>query len=356
MEEREARIRLDGALIEEAGRRSGFDACGAIPFGPPPRVEALDRWLAAGAHAGMEWMARTAEIRRDPRRRWPWARSALVGAVHYLRPPRDRRRRSGIARFIARYALGDDYHGTVKRMLGNWADEIARAAGVRFRSTALVDTSAVLEREYAAAAGLGWIGKNTCLIGPRGDSWRFIGILLTDLEPPPPPPPVRERCGSCRACLDACPTGALPEPWYLDARRCISYLTIEHRGPIPEALREGIGDWLFGCDVCQEVCPWNRRVTPHAGEAFRSRPELERLELEELLAMDDERFRRTFRGSPLRRAKRAGLVRNALIVAANTGARGLLGAVRRLERDPEPAVSETARWAAGRLSAGTATR
>ncbi|MBP7148183.1 MAG: tRNA epoxyqueuosine(34) reductase QueG [Acidobacteria bacterium] len=334
---------LDLVSITQAGRSAGLTACGVARCDPSGHAGYLDAWLARGAHAGMAWMERTAPARRDLRSHWPWAVSALVGALSYLTEPLERRRLPGVARHVSRYARGADYHDILKQRLAAWAEELERLAGQPLRRVVLVDTSAVLERELAARAGLGWFGKNTCLIGPTGDSWRFLGVVLTDAELPPSGPAPAERCGSCRACLDACPTGAIPEPWFVDANRCISYLTIEHRGPVPRELHAGIGDWVFGCDVCQEVCPWNRRVDPVAEPAFAARAELEQLTLAELARLDEAGFRERFRGTPLARPKRAGLVRNALIAGANAGDAEVIEAARHLVDDPDPTVRETAR-------------
>ncbi len=292
----------------------------------------------------MAWMARTAAIRKELRLKWDWAHTALVGVFDYLSKPRDRQELRGIGRHIARYARGEDYHELVKRRLRRWAALIEDETGRAFRHVALVDTSAVLERELAARAGLGWFGRNSCLIGPRGNSWRFIGVLLTELDLPVCAVPVSERCGSCTACLDACPTDAFDGPYRVAASRCISYLTIEHRGAIPEELRQGIGDWLFGCDLCQEVCPWNRQVKPGEEPAWRVRPEYEALSLAELAGLDEEGFRAAFRRTPLARSKRAGLVRNALIVGANLGDAELARVAEELVDDPDEGVRDAARW------------
>jgi epoxyqueuosine reductase len=291
----------------------------------------------------MRWLEATAATRKDLHRRWPWARSALVGVASYLSAPRDRQARPGIARHVARYALGRDYHRTLTGWLVAWAAAVERRHGAPFRRAILVDTSAVLERELAVRAGLGWIGRNTCLIGPEGNSWTVIGAVLTELELPLSTPAVLDRCGSCTACLDACPTGAIPEPYVVDSNRCTSYLTIEHHGAIDPDLAGAMGDWLFGCDVCQEVCPWNRRVAAGAAPEFGADPRCAGLTLEAVARMDVAAFREAFRGTPLSRPKRAGIVRNALIAGANLGDRGVLNAAEALVDDDEPAVRETAR-------------
>ncbi len=341
---------LDLAAIVAAGRDAGFSACGVAPCAPSDHAAALDDWLARGAHAGMRWLEATAETRKDLHRRWPWARTALVGVASYLAEPRDRRQARGAAAHVARYARGSDYHRTLTRWLVGWIARVEALHGTPFRRAVLVDTSAVLERELAVRAGLGWIGRNSCLIGPEGNSWTVIGLALTALDLPLSVPTVLDRCGSCTACLDACPTGAIPEPYVVDSNRCTSYLTIEHRGAIAPQLAERMGDWLFGCDVCQEVCPWNRRVAADAQAAFAVDPRLEPISLAGIARLDVLAFREQFRGSPLARPKRAGLVRNALIAGAHAGAPGIVDAARELANDPEPGVAEAARWLLDRHS------
>ncbi|MDQ7007170.1 MAG: tRNA epoxyqueuosine(34) reductase QueG [Acidobacteriota bacterium] len=334
---------ISAEVITRCGKAAGLTTCGVADCGPSDHGSWLDRWLSAGAHGSMAWMERTAAIRKELTSKWDWARSALVGTVSYLTEPVDRRRLPGIGPFIARYARGRDYHDLLRERLADWCEAIEKAAGRSFRRALLVDTSAILERELALRAGLGWIGKNTCLIGPRGDSWRLIGVVLTDLPPLPPVPPAADRCGTCRACLDACPTGALPEPYFLDARRCISYLTIEHRGEIEAEMEPAVGDWLFGCDICQEVCPWNRRVVPSGEEALALDPRWSQWSLGALARLDPETWRREFRKTPLGRPRRGGLVRNALVVGANLGDPDVLAAARELVDDEDPQVAATAR-------------
>ena len=338
--------------IRQAGRSAGLTECGVASCGPSDHGAQLDAWLARGAHGAMEWMERTASVRKELRSKWDWATSAMVGVVSYLTEPVERGELHGIARHMSRYARGRDYHDVLKARLTRWGDEIERLAGSPVRRVGLVDTSAVLERELATRAGLGWFGKNTCLIGPRGDSWRFIGVLLTDLELSGTGPAPQERCGTCTACLDACPTGAIREPWFVDATRCISYLTIELRGPIPREWRPAIGNWLFGCDVCQEVCPWNRKTPPVDEPGLAVDQAYAQISLAELAAMDEATFRESFEGSPLRRPKRAGMVRNALIVGANTGDDEVLRVAARLVDDPDPGVRDAARYALQRDDSG----
>ena len=288
----------------------GFDLVAVGPAGPPEHGAALRGWVEAG-HAGtMGYLERRLEERLDPGRVLPGARAAVCVALNYYQGELD----DASWRPIARYAWGRDYHEVIGPRLEKLAAHLAEAAGARSRG--YVDTGPVLERDLAARAGLGWIGKNTMLLHPALGSWFFIGVLLTTADLAPDAP-LADRCGSCRACLDACPTGAFVAPYVLDARRCISYLTIEHRGPIEPDLQPRMAGWQFGCDVCQDVCPWNRKApaTRHPefvpGTSFPG--------AEAVRAMDDATIRRELQGSAMLRAKPAGIRRNALIYLDNEG-------------------------------------
>jgi len=286
----------------------GFDLVAIGPADPPEHGPAFRRWIESG-HAGtMGYLERRLEERLDPRRVLPGARSVICVALNYHQGEPD----DPSWRPVARYAWGRDYHDVVGPRLERLAAHLAEAGGARSRG--YVDTGPVLERDLAARAGLGWIGKNTMLLHPRLGSWFFIGVLLTtaDLAHDAPLP---DRCGSCRACLDACPTGAFAAPYVLDARRCISYLTIEHRGEIDPALHRGMAGWQFGCDVCQEVCPWNRKAPVTAEADLQPRGAYPGAEI--LSRMDDESIRKRFQGTALLRAKASGLRRNAGIYLAN---------------------------------------
>jgi epoxyqueuosine reductase len=329
------------AAVRQRALDLGFDRVAVGSAAAPVHGGAFERWLDAGYAGGMAYLERTRKERLDPARLLPGARSVVAAALLYAPAQGDA---SSDAR-VARYAGGRDYHDVMRPRLNTLARFIEETAGDGTRSRAAVDTSAVLERDLAAAAGLGWIGKNTNLIGPDLGSYFFIGIVLTTAELESDATQA-DRCGTCRACLDACPTQAFVEPYVLDARRCISYLTIEHRGSIAADLRHGIGNWLFGCDVCQEVCPWNRKA-PTATE-----PELapgESPTAATLLGLDDDEYRARFRGTALSRATRSGLRRNAALVLGNgadpAARRDLLSAA----GDPDPAVAEAARWALERL-------
>jgi epoxyqueuosine reductase len=340
-------------LKERAGGL-GIPNLGIAPIGPSDHAGFLRRWLDSG-HAGtMAWMHRTAADSVDLRRRFGWARSAVVAAVPYLAYRGDRHDQQGLVPHVARYALGRDYHAVLRERLER-LDEVIREEAPGSRSRIYVDTGPVLERELAARAGLGWFGKNTNLIGPRGDSWTLLGQILTSLELPPDDR-ATDRCGTCTACLDACPTGAIPEPYLVDSNRCISYLTIELREAIPREQRAAVGDWVLGCDVCQEVCPWNRKVVPTADAPFRPGGHLENARLADVVGESAEEFNRRFRDTPFERPRRRGVVRNALIVAANTADEEALSAAATALRDPDPVIRGTAAWAHGRAGGAGARR
>ena len=298
----------------------GFDACGIADLSPSAAAPALDDWLRRGYCGEMGYMARQAAVRREPQRAWPEARSAVVVLHNYFQlrapvPPGHGR--------IAQYALGDDYHTVMKERLARLAGRIVEAAG-EGRCRAYVDAGPLPERELARRAGLGWIAKNTMLIHPEIGSFTLIGVLLTDLDLARDEPFEADRCGTCRRCLDACPTGAFPVAGVVDATKCISYLTIEAKSDVPAALRIAVGDWLFGCDVCQDVCPWNVSFASETREPrYRARPDGERPTLEEILEMDERTFDAVFGDTAIERAGRAGLARNARVVLENarTGAK-----------------------------------
>jgi len=329
------------AVVRDRARDLGFDRVAIGRAAPAVHGAAFEGWLDAGYAGEMAYMSRTRHQRLDPARLLPGVRSVVAVAVLYAPAARSESTRGK----IARYAGGRDYHDVMRPRLNTLARFIDTTAGRGTQSRAAVDTSAVLERDLAAAAGLGWIGKNTNLIDPDLGSYFFIGIVLTtaELESDAAQP---DRCGTCRACLDACPTQAFVGPFTLDARRCISYLTIEHRGPIPGELRPGIGDWLFGCDVCQEVCPWNRKAPPTRDPALLPREPPSPVML---LGLDEEGFRDGFRGSALSRAKRSGLRRNAAIVLGNSGDRSARHDLLHAADDSDPAVAEAAAWALEKL-------
>lgn len=332
-----AAMALTEALKARA-REEGFDAVAVGPATSPEHGPEFCRWLAAG-HAGtMDYLLRTREERLDPRRLLPGARSVVAVAMAYAGAgPAE-----GSAAPVARYARGRDYHDVMRPRLGRLVDLLSRAAGPDVRSRAAVDTSALLERDLAARAGLGWAGKNTNLLSTSLGSYFFIGIVLTTAELAYDEAPA-DRCGTCTACLDACPTGAFLAPYVLDARRCISYLTIEHRGDIDEDLRPALGDWVFGCDACQEVCPWNRksavRRDPDLGDLAPVEP------LAALLGLDAAAFRQRFRRTAIWRTRRSGLLRNAALVLGNRRSAAAVPALERALGDPDPVVRRAAAWA-----------
>ena len=343
---------LDDLKARLAGRARalGFAAVGFAPAADDPlRARRLREWLAEGCHGQMEWMEARAEVRQGPQALWPEAKSVIALGMSYA-PEADPLALDGDperAR-ISVYAQGQDYHDTVKKALkalARWL--IEQAPGTELK--VFVDTAPVMEKPLGEAAGIGWQGKHTNLVSREHGSWLFLGAIYTTV-PFVPDRPHADRCGSCRACQDACPTDAFPAPYRLDARRCISYLTIEHKGPIPEEFRVAIGNRIYGCDDCLAVCPWNKFATTAARHrAFLPRAELAAPRLAELLALDDAGFRQLFSGSPIKRIGRDRFVRNCLIAAGNSGNAALTAPVRALLADPDPVVAEAAEWALGRL-------
>jgi epoxyqueuosine reductase len=327
--------------LKQRARELGFELVGVARAGPADDFARLQDWLTQGCAGAMTYMERQAEARREPQSILPGVRSVVMVGLNYQSGTRPAE--SGAGR-IAQYALGADYHDVLRRKLNDllaWVEE--EVPGVQGRG--VVDTAPLLERDFARRAGLGWIAKNTMLINKRLGSFIFLGALLLDVELAADAPFEADHCGSCTRCLEACPTQAFVGPHRLDARRCISYLTIELRGPIPEELRPGVGDWLFGCDVCQDVCPWNRKA-PLGGEAaLQPRPDIVALDALEILTLSAEEFRRRYRDTALWRTKRRGLVRNAAIVLANAGDRRALPHLERLSADADAVIAEAARWA-----------
>jgi len=343
------------ARLKEKARDMGFSMVGVVRARPSPHLDAYFRWIDQGYHGAMGWMARPdrQERRRDLNAILPGVQSIICVGLDYdtIRLPPAIADDPGRGR-ISNYAWGADYHDVMTPRLQELGAWLRCASGADVQDKAYVDTGAILERDHAAEAGFGFTGKNTMLIGPRRGSWFFLGELLTTARLAPDRP--RETvpgCGTCRRCLDACPTDAFPEPYVLDARRCISYLTIELKGPIPVHLRPLMGNWVFGCDVCQVVCPFNRFAVESDEEAFwPDNVDAAAPPLVALLALDEEGFRERYAGSPIERIGRARLVRNACVAAGNWGSSQATPYLARLLAGDEPLVRRHAAWALGRVA------
>jgi epoxyqueuosine reductase len=336
------------ALIEREARTAGFAAVAVTtPDAIPQAPARLAEFVAAGMHGSMEWMAETLARRADPRVLWSETRSIVVLAMNYG-PDSDPRgilaRRDRGA--ISVYAQNRDYHDVVKGRLKEIAGKIAARTGGDVK--VFVDTAPVMEKPLAEAAGIGWQGKHTNLVSREFGSWLFLGTIFTTAELPPDAPE-RDHCGSCRACLDACPTDAFPAPYRLDARRCISYLTIENKGPIPLEFREKIGNRIYGCDDCLAACPWNKFAQAASEAKLAARGGLRAPAIAELLTLDDAAFRLRFSGSPVKRIGRDRFIRNVLIAAGNSGSSELVACCRDLLGDASPLVRGAAVWALSRL-------
>jgi epoxyqueuosine reductase len=345
--------------IQAEASRLGFDLVGIAAATPPATASRYQRWLENGFHGEMAYLARAEAVakREDLARVQPAVRSVVTVAANYHTVPLPVEARDDPSKgLVASYAWGQDYHDFLLARLDQLASCLSAPASAEMggtpRSRAYVDTGPILERELAARAGLGFVGKNTNLIHPRLGSWLFLGEILLTIElPQSEQPPVEATCGRCTRCLDACPTGALVAPYVLDARRCISYLTIELKGPIPRQLRPLMGNRIFGCDICQEVCPWNRRFArPTAEPAFQPGPDAIAPALLDLMALDDQGFQERSRGSPVKRAKRRGLLRNVAVALGNWGDPAALPALVGALDDPEPLIRGHAAWALGRVA------
>jgi epoxyqueuosine reductase len=340
---------LEADIAAEAARL-GFADCAIAPASLGPQTAArLQDWLAKGCHGDMLWMEARSDQRADPATLWSDVRSVIMLGMSYAptRDPFALAEHPGLGR-ISVYAQGGDYHKTVKtalKALARWLVEQSDDVQVKV----FVDTAPVMEKPLAMAAGLGWQGKHTNLVSRRHGSWLFLGAIYTTLELAPSGAG-QDLCGSCTACQDVCPTNAFPAPYRLDARRCISYLTIEHAGPIPADLRAGIGNHVYGCDDCLAVCPWNKFAdAAHRNQAFLPRAELAVPSLADLLALDDAQFRAVFSGSPIKRSGRVRMVRNAAVAAGNSGDPALAPAVAALLDDADPVVRGAAVWALAEL-------
>jgi epoxyqueuosine reductase len=338
--------RATADLLKSWALEAGFDRAGVADLARLEHGEALVRWLERGDQAGMAYLGRRVEERIDPSRIFPGVRSVLVVALQY-HPLEGDDPAGDLWRRVARYARGRDYHDVMGERLKVLEARVAEAfPGVASRR--YVDTGPVLERELAARAGMGAVGKNTMLLHPEAGSWFLLGELFLSLDLAPDVP-LADLCGSCTLCLEACPTGALAEPYRLDSNLCISYWTIEHRGELPPEAREMVGGWVFGCDVCQEVCPWNREPRGAIHPEMELPPERAELDLAGLLLLPREEYVERFRGSPLKRAKLEGLQRNAAVAMGNRLHRQYVPALARALAEGEPVIRSHAAWALGRI-------
>jgi len=350
-------------LVKRAASGAGFDLSGIAPVRDFDELAYFPAWIDSG-HAGdmkyLEARDDDGRLKRSSLRvAAPWARSVIVCAINYnTAQPYSTQANDPKRGWISRYAWGrEDYHDSIlkklraveKQLTEAVANQLADHSGdAPLRTWCYVDTGPIVERVYAKYAGVGWIGKNTCVLNQKLGSWLFLGVILTSVELTPDLP-APDRCGTCTRCLDACPTNAFLGPYQLDANKCISYLSIEKRGAIPNELREGMGRHIFGCDICQDVCPWNRKAPVSSAPEFQSRENLVNPALEWLAEMTPENFRETFRGSPVRRTKLSGLKRNAAIAMGNSGDRKFLPSLEKLSNDEDAVVAESALWSLQKL-------
>jgi epoxyqueuosine reductase len=325
-------------IFREEAEREGFSRVGIARADPPPRFERFRDWIGAGRHAGMAYLEKTVEVRASPGNLLPGARSVVCLAALYRSAPL----RAADGSLVARYAAGPDYHGTLRKSAIRVANSVRRRLEGSFRWRVCVDSTPLAERSFAAAAGLGWIGKNGCLIDRELGSWLLLAEIVTDIDLPPDDP-VAELCGSCVRCLESCPTDAFLGPGLLDAARCLAYWTIESRGPIPHDVKAALGDRVFGCDVCQEACPWNGAVT--------DAPDSPKVPTRaEWIAMGKGEWRRRFGATALNRAGRRGIQRNAAASAGATGDAALLPSLQCAAATSDRGLADAAAWAAGRLA------
>ena len=336
--------------IKEKARALGFEAVGIAPVSSTPE-DRFNTWLARQHHGQMAYLERNAEKRLDPKKVLDEARSILSVALNYFHPYQLPYEQPTLG-VISRYASGADYHQVMKKKLQELLAFVQRLEP-EVRGKIYVDTGPVLDKHWAALSGIGWLGKHTNVLARRLGSWFFIGEILLDVELEYDPPG-RDYCGSCTRCIDACPTGAITEPYVLDSRRCISYLTIELREDIPERWREAMGNLIYGCDVCQDVCPWNRKSPVSVTEEFKPRERNRAPELQELARMTPEDFRERYRGSPIKRAKWRGFMRNVVVAMGNSGDSKMVPDLRRLLKTDDPMIRRHAAWALGRIGSSEA--
>jgi epoxyqueuosine reductase len=337
---------LSRTEIKDKALALGFDVAGVASLGPFPEAAFYSAWLESGYAGKMHYLERQKAARLQPASVLPAAKCVIVCGMNY-NTAQPSTRFDRLRAWISRYAWGDDYHDTLKRKL----DELARwiEASARGRTKVYVDTGPLLERVYAKYAGVGWFGKNTCIINQRTGSWLFLGCILTDLDIEPDRP-VPDRCGTCTRCIDACPTRAIVKPYVLDSRKCIAYTTIELRGGIPESDRSGVGHHLFGCDICQDVCPWNRKAPYSDNPAFQPRPDLVWPEIGRLLDLNEDDWRGLIRGTAMKRAKVKGLVRNLMVVVGNSGVQAFIPKLQKFLKHEDEHVRTHAQWAIKKLA------
>ena len=343
MNSRQPNAALKREIIDRA-MMLGFDSCKVTAAMTPRHKKEFQAWIREGAAGQMEWMGRGAEKRCDPQMVLPGARSVIVVALNYFQGEKQSSAEKAPVGRIARYAWGDDYHEVMFEKLEKLSAFLSGQGGTQ---KCYVDTGPILERDHAAEAGIGWHGKSTMLIDPKLGTWFFLGEILTTLELPADTPQ-EPRCGTCQRCIVACPTGAITKPHRLDARRCISYLTIELKGSIPLELRPLIGDRIYGCDDCLDACPWNRFASNSREAAFAAGPAIG-MPLRDYLALDQARFRDLFRNSPIKRIKRRGFLRNVCVALGNVGSHEDLPALELAAADAEPLIAEHADWAIAQI-------
>jgi epoxyqueuosine reductase len=337
--------RLTAIQIKDHAKTLGFDLAGVAPLGPFPEAVFYPKWLESGYAGEMHYLERQKAAKMQPVSVLPNAKSVIVCAMNY-NSAHPRTQFDRLRAWVSRYAWGEDYHQTLQTKLAGLAAWIEQSSP--HRTKAYVDTGPLLERVYAKYAGVGWFGKNTCIINQRAGSWLFLGCILTDLDLEYDLP-VPDRCGTCTRCIDACPTDAILEPYVLDSRKCIAYTTIELRGEIPVADRSGIGHHLFGCDICQDVCPWNNKAPHSENSAFEPKPGLVWPEIDRLLTLNEDGWRHMIRGTAMKRSKIKGLLRNLMVVAGNSGVKDLVPKLRRFLDHEDEHVRSHAGWAIDKL-------